>query len=80
MKTADPEELPLPDVALLEMQWMLNAVAAMSAGAEPTDIDYSDDDDYLNSIMDGTMSQISLSPPRCLKPQKLEGEHLYDST
>ncbi|OAL69825.1 hypothetical protein A7D00_5864 [Trichophyton violaceum] len=80
MKTANPEELPLPDVALLEMQWVLNVVAAMSAEAEPTDTDYSDDDDYLDPIMDETMSQISLSPPRCLKSQKLEGEHLYDST
>ncbi|EZF35153.1 hypothetical protein H101_01327 [Trichophyton interdigitale H6] len=80
MKTADPEQLPLPDMALLEMQWALNVVAAMSAGAEPTDTDYSDDDDYLDPIMDETMSQISLSPPRCLKSQKLEDEHLYDST
>lgn len=77
MKTADPKELLLPDVALLEMQWVLNVVAAMSAGAEPTDTDYSDDDD---PIMDETMSQISLSPPRCLKYQKLEGEDLYGST
>jgi hypothetical protein len=34
LKTDDPKTLPLPHFALLEMQWILQRVAAMSAAAE----------------------------------------------
>lgn len=39
----------MPDAALLDMQWVLQRVAALSAGAEPVDEpydDYGDDYDY----------------------------------
>ncbi|KAM5480165.1 hypothetical protein MaudMau93_007628 [Microsporum audouinii] len=81
MKTADPEERPLPDLALLEMQWVLNVVAAISAGSEPVDLDSSDHDSPNMSIAYTfeDLSESSLSPPRCLKSLKLESENL-DST
>ncbi|KAM5432372.1 hypothetical protein MferCBS31731_007575 [Microsporum ferrugineum] len=81
MKTADPEEWPLPDLALLEMQWVLNVVAAISAGSEPVDLDSSDYDspDMSMAYTFEDLSESSLSPPRCLKSPKLESEHL-DST
>jgi HNH endonuclease len=37
LETKDPERLPLPDVRILEMQWMLHRVAALSGAAEPRD-------------------------------------------
>jgi len=43
LETSDPGELPLPNLKLLEMQWVLNRVAAMSAAAEPQN-DFRDDD------------------------------------
>jgi len=44
-ETSDPESLPLPNFDLLEMQWVLQCVAAMSGGAEPQDETYGGDDD-----------------------------------
>jgi len=44
VETDDPENLPLPDVRLLDMQWMLNRVAALSGAAEPRDDSFHDDD------------------------------------
>ena len=44
LETEDPESLPLPDWRLLEMQWFLNRVTAMSGAAEPRD-DLDEDDD-----------------------------------
>jgi hypothetical protein len=45
LTTDDPEERPLPHFALLEMQWMLQRVAAMSGAAEIyNDFNYNDDD------------------------------------
>ena len=44
LETDDPVAHPLPDVRLLEMQWFLNRVAAMSGAAEPQD-DFGDDSD-----------------------------------
>jgi HNH endonuclease len=41
LTTDNPEKQPLPHFALLEMQWILNCVAAMSGAAEI----YDDDDD-----------------------------------
>ncbi|KAF2180121.1 hypothetical protein K469DRAFT_753606 [Zopfia rhizophila CBS 207.26] len=44
LETDDPVSRPLPDFRLLEMQWFLHRVAAISGAAEPQD-DFHDDDD-----------------------------------
>jgi hypothetical protein len=44
LETNDPERLPLPDLRILEMQWMLHRVTALSAAAEPRD-DFGEDTD-----------------------------------
>lgn len=45
LTTHDPDSLPLPSVDLLQMQWVLQRVAAMCGGAEvEDDYDFSDDD------------------------------------
>jgi hypothetical protein len=43
--TDDPVSKPLPSLALLEMQWVLTRVVAMSAGAEYEPVTYHDDED-----------------------------------
>jgi hypothetical protein len=48
LTTEDPENLPLPHPALLEMQWILHRLTAMSGGAEIyDDFDNDDDDDAM---------------------------------
>lgn len=46
METSDPELGPLPDFAILEFQWLLQRLTAMSGGPEldeePSDDDYHD--------------------------------------
>jgi hypothetical protein len=37
LETSDPVNLPLPDWDLLDMQWVLQQLAALSGGAEPKD-------------------------------------------
>jgi hypothetical protein len=44
LETNDPETLPLPDWRILEMQWILHRVTALSAAAEPRD-DFGEDTD-----------------------------------
>ncbi|KAF1817665.1 hypothetical protein P152DRAFT_26074 [Eremomyces bilateralis CBS 781.70] len=44
LETDDPVARPLPDLGILEMQWLLHHVAAMSGAAEPRD-DFGGDDD-----------------------------------
>ena len=45
LKTNDPEDMPLPDFRLLEMQWILHRVSALSGAAELSgDFDEDDDD------------------------------------
>jgi hypothetical protein len=44
LETNDPERLPLPDLKILEMQWILHRVTALSAAAEPRD-DFGEDTD-----------------------------------
>lgn len=51
MKTIDKERFPLPDPAILDMQWVLHAITAMSAGAEPLEELYENDDDYSHAAM-----------------------------
>ena len=43
IRTKDPISHPLPDMRLLEMQWVLNRLTALRGTAEPDDIDYYDD-------------------------------------
>lgn len=52
IKTDDPQKRPLPSFALLEMQWNLQRVAALSGMAEWRDQNYgdSDSDDYVTGI------------------------------
>jgi hypothetical protein len=45
LETENPETMPLPSVALLEMQWVLQRLTAMSAAAEPVDYLWQNDDD-----------------------------------
>jgi hypothetical protein len=43
--TEDPETMPLPSMDLLEMQWILHRLAALSGGAGVFDLGSGDDDD-----------------------------------
>jgi hypothetical protein len=54
LETNDPEELPLPDFRLLNMQWMLHRVSALSGAAEPCDDDFNgeDDDDWEDATLE----------------------------
>ncbi|OJD14164.1 hypothetical protein AJ78_05470 [Emergomyces pasteurianus Ep9510] len=45
LETTDPVNLPLPDVDILELHWVLQRVAAMAGGAEPEEITYETDDE-----------------------------------
>src|ERR1700761_216370 len=47
LETNDPERLPLPDLRILEMQWILHRLTALSGAAEPRD-DFGEeaDDDW----------------------------------
>ncbi|KKZ60914.1 hypothetical protein EMCG_00675 [[Emmonsia] crescens] len=45
LETPDPKNLPLPDIRLLDMQWVLQRLMALSGGAEAEDYDLNDDDD-----------------------------------
>jgi hypothetical protein len=45
--TKDPETWPLPDYGLLELQWILHRVAAMSGAVEIYDDFDNDDDDAM---------------------------------
>ena len=63
-KTTDPKNLPLPSMELLEMQWHLQRLVAMSGAAGWPSLDWADDDDdiirYLNpSYADGNVSTTS---------------------
>ena len=51
LKTDDPVLRPLPDFWLLEMQWFLHRVTAMSGAAEPEDDSYDKDGDKNYNIM-----------------------------
>ncbi|DAA73589.1 TPA_exp: Uncharacterized protein A8136_4618 [Trichophyton benhamiae CBS 112371] len=68
IKTANADTHPLPDLALLQMQWVLQAVTALAGGAEPLDLEDNSDDESPDMAMDvyasedETMSELSLSP------------------
>ena len=57
----DPEELPLPDSRLLDMQWILYWVSALSGAAEPSDFD-KDNDDLDDLLTDDEWSAYTPSP------------------
>lgn len=44
LTTEDPTTMPLPSIDLLEMQWVLHRLTALSGGAEPIDLDLDSDD------------------------------------
>ncbi|KLJ06300.1 hypothetical protein EMPG_10284 [Blastomyces silverae] len=44
LETSDPNTMPLPDIRLLDMQWVLQRLMALSGAAEANDDDL--DDDY----------------------------------
>jgi hypothetical protein len=49
LTTDDPDNKPLPNWELLEMQWFLQRVTAMSGAARTPNIDLNDDDDMSSS-------------------------------
>jgi hypothetical protein len=54
LTTDDPVSQPLPDLRLLEMQWFLHRVTAMSGAAEPQD-DFHDkdsNDNFMQALQD----------------------------
>ena len=60
LTTEDPENRPLPHWDILEMQWILNRIVAMSGGAEVNEFDNNDDDDD----DDGGGGEVSLNEGR----------------
>ena len=46
MKTVDKERYPLPDPAILDMQWILHGITALSAGPKPPEELSEEDDDH----------------------------------
>ncbi|OJD11143.1 hypothetical protein AJ78_08026 [Emergomyces pasteurianus Ep9510] len=55
LETSDPVNLPLPDVNILELHWLLQRVVAMAGGAELPGETYEtddDDDDRWNALVD----------------------------
>ncbi|OAX77517.1 hypothetical protein ACJ72_08184 [Emergomyces africanus] len=64
LETSDPVNLPLPDVNLLELHWLLQRVVAMAGGAEPQDETYeTDDDDEWGVLIDENSDVSSVSIP-----------------
>jgi hypothetical protein len=51
LTTDDPENKPLPSWQILEMQWVLQRLAAMSGAAGTPNIDLDDDDDMSSGPM-----------------------------
>ncbi|PYI09234.1 hypothetical protein BO78DRAFT_271985, partial [Aspergillus sclerotiicarbonarius CBS 121057] len=45
LRTSDPDNLPLPDTRILELQWIMNLVAAISGAAEPKELEDDSDED-----------------------------------
>ncbi|KAF2180008.1 hypothetical protein K469DRAFT_715607 [Zopfia rhizophila CBS 207.26] len=56
LETDDPVSRPLPDFRILEMQWFLHRVTAMSGAAEPQD-DCHDDDDSDDNIAEALQNR-----------------------
>lgn len=45
LETKDPKKMPLPSMELLDLQWTLQRLTAMSAAAEPTAYPYDNVDE-----------------------------------
>ena len=63
LETVDPEKLPLPDFRLLDMQWILHRVSALSGAAEPSDFDKDNDDEWSAYTPSPRESSPPSSPP-----------------
>lgn len=50
LRTEDPENLPLPSFALLEMQWKLNQIVSLSAAPEATNLEEDPDDGDVSPV------------------------------
>jgi hypothetical protein len=75
MTTDDPASKPLPDPGLLEMQWYLQRILAMSgsAGWNEEDFDYDDPDavDALPSVEQWQDDQlVDINQSRCSSPSE----------
>ncbi|KAF2184436.1 hypothetical protein K469DRAFT_688896 [Zopfia rhizophila CBS 207.26] len=57
LQTDDPVSRPLPDFRLLEMQWFLHRVTAMSGAAEPQDDCHDDDDNSDDDIVEALQNR-----------------------
>ncbi|KAF2194206.1 hypothetical protein K469DRAFT_744878 [Zopfia rhizophila CBS 207.26] len=57
LETDDPVSRPLPDFRLLEMQWFLHRVTAMSGAAEPQDDLHDDDDNSDDDIVEALQNR-----------------------
>jgi hypothetical protein len=82
MTTDDPASKPLPDPGLLEMQWYLQRILAMSgsAGWNEEDFDYDDPDavDALPSVEQWQDDQlVDINQSRCSSPS--ESVEIVDS-
>lgn len=62
LTTSDPENMPLPSFELLEMQWFLNRVAAMSGAADFIEPDEEDDDELYGVTSRALLSEETVVP------------------
>ena len=57
LETPDPENLPLPDVRMLEIQWTLRRLMALSGTTEVFNDEFDDDDDDGDDWADSAISE-----------------------
>jgi len=78
INTDDPEKLPLPDLKLLDMQWVLNRISALSGAAEPQDYSYHNgeyEDDCSDDFALDNESWSTDSDSESLPPSSLVSPH-----
>src|ERR1700733_8963907 len=81
--TDDPEIRPLPNWELLDMQWILQRLTAMSGAAGTADVDLYDNDDMGSGSMlipddnDDTIWIQRTLPPQGKVPMWLSQQHMY---
>jgi len=66
LTTKDPDELPLPSVELLEMQWFLQRLVGMSGAARWPTLDL-DDDDSVDDISAWLVPDVTSNVDNSLK-------------
>jgi hypothetical protein len=71
LETSDPDRLPLPDWRLLDMQWILQRITAMSGAAERHDDFYEDDNDSCGDLM-GDEEDLEMEDEWALSSPSLE--------